>query len=148
MSAYVNFSHSGLRTALRAEWSKFRTVRGWILGLLLAVAMVVLFSYLQAHGKHTGYCTSPNPNSCVTGHPYVPTGPNGEAVADSYEFVSRGLTGNGTITAQITSLAGRIQAGPADEAPTIADTTPGLASWAKAVCSSPRAHGRVPLTRQ
>lgn len=132
MSAPANPSRGELRTALRAEWTKFRTVRGWIFGLLLAVAMVVLFSYLQAHGKHTGYCTTPDPDSCVAGHPYVPTGPDGEAVADSYEFVSRPLTRDGTITARITSLAGRIQAGPANEAPTVADTTPGLASWAKA----------------
>ena len=132
MSAFANHSRGGLRTALRAEWTKFRTVRGWIFGLLLAVAMVVLFSYLQAHGKHTGYCTSPNSNSCVAGHLYVPTGPGGEAVADSYEFVNRTLAGDGTITARITSLAGRIQAGAANEAPTIAHTTPGLASWAKA----------------
>jgi ABC-type transport system involved in multi-copper enzyme maturation permease subunit len=121
-----------LDAALRAEWTKFRTVRGWILGLLLAAAMVVLFSYLQAHGKQTGYCTTPNPDSCVTGHLYVPTGPDGEAVADSYELVSRALTGDGTISAQIASLTGRIQAGPAGSAPTVADTTPGLASWAKA----------------
>jgi hypothetical protein len=132
MSAIANTSRGGLRTALRAEWTKFRTVRGWMFGLLLAVAMVILFSYLQAHGKHSGYCTTPNQNSCVAGHPYVPTGPDGEAVADSYEFVSRPLTGHGTITARITSLAGRIQAGPANADPETADTEPGLVSWAKA----------------
>ena len=132
MSAHTNRSHGGLRAALRAEWTKFRTVRGWIFGLLLAVAALILFSYLQAHGKHTGYCTSPNPNSCVAGHPYVPTGPDGEAVADSYELISRAVTGDGTITARITSLAGRLQAGPANMAPTVADTRPGLVSWAKA----------------
>lgn len=130
MTATANPSRGGLRAALRAESTKFRTVRGWTFGLLLAAAMVVLFSYLQAHGKHSGICTSPS--RCITGHPYVPTGPDGEAVADSYEFVSRGLVGDGTITARITSLAGRTQTGPANEAPSIADTVPGLASWAKA----------------
>ncbi len=73
----------GLRDAVRAEWTKFRTVRGWLVGLGLAALLLVLFSYLQAHGKHTGYCTTPNPNSCVAGHPYVPNGPGGEAVADA-----------------------------------------------------------------
>ncbi len=132
MSVPAYTSGGSLRSALRAEWTKFRTVRGWIFGLLLAAAMVILFSYLQAHGKHTGSCTSPAPDSCVLGHPYVPTGPAGEAVADSYEFVSHPLRGEGTITARITALSGRIQAGPANEAPTIAHTTPGLVRWAKA----------------
>ena len=122
----------GFRAALRAEWTKFRTVRGWMIGLVFAALMVVLFTFLQANGKHTGYCTTPNPSSCVAGHQYVPTGPAGEAVADTYELVAKRLTGDGTITARITSLAGRIWAGPANEAPSLADTQPGLTSWAKA----------------
>jgi ABC-type transport system involved in multi-copper enzyme maturation permease subunit len=118
--------------ALRAEWTKFRTVRGWMIGLVFAALMVVLFTFLQANGKHTGYCTTPNPSSCVTGHQYVPTGPSGEAVADTYELVAKRLTGDGTITARITTLAGRISAGQANEAPSAAETQPGLTSWAKA----------------
>jgi ABC-type transport system involved in multi-copper enzyme maturation permease subunit len=94
--------------------------------------MVVLFTFLQAHGKNEGSCTTPNPASCVAGHPYVPTGPSGEAVADTYELAAKRLTGDGTITARITSLAGRISAGPANEAPSLADTRPRLTSWAKA----------------
>ena len=106
----------GLSDAVRAEWTKFRTVRGWLVGLVLAVGLLVLFSYLQAHGKHTGYCTSPNPSSCVNGHPYVLNGPGGAPVADAYELASRPLTADGTITARITSFTGRIWAGPSDEA--------------------------------
>ncbi len=120
----------GLGDVVRAEWTKFRTVRGWLVGLVLAVGLLVLFSYLQAHGKHTGYCTSPT--RCVAGHPYIPDGPGGEAVADAYELAWRPLTGDGTITARITSFTGRIWAGPSDEAPSIRDTRPGLASWSKA----------------
>jgi ABC-2 family transporter protein len=133
MSSIVEPSrHGSFRAALRAEWTKFRTVRGWMIGLLFAALMVVLFTFLQAHGKHTGYCTTPNPSSCVTGHQYVPTGPSGEAVADTYELVAKRLTGDATITAQITSLGGRIWAGPANEAPSLTDTRPGLTSWARA----------------
>jgi hypothetical protein len=123
---------SGVRDAARAEWTKFRTVRGWPAALALAVGLLVLFSYLQAHGKHTGYCTSPNPGSCVNGHPYVPNGPGGEAVADAYELAWRPLTGDGTITARITSLTGRIWAGPSNEAPSLRDTRTGLPAWSKA----------------
>jgi ABC-type transport system involved in multi-copper enzyme maturation permease subunit len=46
--------------------------------------------------------------------------------------VAKRLTGDGTITARITSLVGRVWAGPANEAPSLADTQPGLTSWAKA----------------
>ncbi len=133
MSSLVQPSRGGgFGAALGAEWTKFRTVRGWMIGLVFAALMVVLFTFLQANGKHTGYCTTPNPRSCVAGHPYVPTGPSGEAVADTYEFVAKRLTGDGTITARITSLLGRISAGPANQAPSAADTRPGLTSWAKA----------------
>jgi len=133
MSARMQPSRSGdLRAALRAEWTKFRTVRGWMIGLVFAALMVVLFTFLQAHGKNETFCTTPNPSSCVAGHPYVPTGPSGDAVADTYEFVAKRLTGDSTITARITSLAGRIWAGPANEAPSLRDTQPGLTSWAKA----------------
>jgi ABC-type transport system involved in multi-copper enzyme maturation permease subunit len=119
-------------SALRAEWTKLRTVRGWMIGLLFAALMIVLFTFVQARGHHTGFCSSPNPDSCVAGHPYVPTGPGGEAVADSYELVSKRMTGDGTITVRIASLAGRIWAGPGNEAPSLADTRAGLTGWAKA----------------
>ncbi len=133
MSSFVQPSRGdSFRAALRSEWTKFRTVRGWMIGLLFAALMVVLFTFLQANGKHTGYCTTPNPSSCVNGHQYVPTGPGGEAVADTYEFVAKRLTGDGTITTRITALAGRVSAGSANEAPSLADTQPGLTSWAKA----------------
>src|ERR1700684_3332752 len=133
MTALVQSTRaSGFRAALRSEWTKFRTVRGWMIGLVFAAAMVVLFTFLQANGKHTGYCTTANPSSCIAGHQYVPTGPGGEAVADTYELVAKRLTGDATITARITSLVGRISAGAANEAPSLADTQPGLTSWAKA----------------
>jgi ABC-type transport system involved in multi-copper enzyme maturation permease subunit len=133
MSARMQPSRSGeLWAALRAEWTKFRTVRGWMIGLVFAVLMVVLFTFLQAHGKNETFCPTPNSSSCVAGHPYVPTGPSGDAVADTYEFVAKRLTGDSTITARITSLAGRVWAGPANEAPSLRDTQPGLTSWAKA----------------
>jgi ABC-type transport system involved in multi-copper enzyme maturation permease subunit len=126
---------------LRAEWTKFRTVRGWVIGLLVVVVLGALFTFLVANGTHEGGCTGPpppgsGPNSpgadCQAGHPFVPTRPNGEAVADSYQFVERPLTGNGTITARVSSLAGVTSTNPVSVAPSLADTRPGLAAWAKA----------------
>ena len=62
----------------------------------------------------------------------MPTGPGGEAVADTYEFVDRTLTGNGTITAQITSLTGVTSTSAANVQGSLASGRPGLAAWAKA----------------
>ncbi len=131
-------SGSGLVDALRAEWTKFRTVRGWVIGLTLAPALLVLFAYLTANGQHSGVCVS-GPGAagaqqpqCGSGHPHVPVGPDGEAVADSYYLVGQQLRGNGTIIARVTSLTGVTSAGPANAAPSLARTRPGLAAWSKA----------------
>ncbi|HWH12396.1 MAG TPA: ABC transporter permease subunit [Solirubrobacteraceae bacterium] len=129
------------RSVIWSEWSKFRTVRGWVIGLVAAAGLCVAFTFLVANGKHEGGCTGPpspgsGPNSpgsgCYTGHPFVPTGPDGEAVADSYQLVDRPLSGDGTITARVSSLTGLTSTNPVDVAPSIAATRPGLAPWAKA----------------
>ncbi|MGH2857304.1 MAG: hypothetical protein ACRDMJ_07440 [Solirubrobacteraceae bacterium] len=124
--------------ALRAEWTKFWTIRGWAIGLTLAAALLVLFAYLTANGQHSGVCV-PGPGAagaqqpqCGSGHPYVPVGPDGEAVADSYYLAGRQLRGNGTISARVISLAGVTAAGPANAAPSLTRTRPGLAAWSKA----------------
>jgi ABC-type transport system involved in multi-copper enzyme maturation permease subunit len=126
---------------LRSEWTKFRTVRGWMIGLLVAAVLCVAFAFLTANGSHEGFCSGPpspgsGPNSpgsaCRVGHPFVPTGPDGEAVADSYYVLGQPLTGNGTITARITSLTGLTSTQSANVAPSLAHTRPGLAAWAKA----------------
>ena len=118
------------RATVRAEWVKFRTVRGWPAGLLLAAFLLVIFTYVVANGHHQDTCTGIG--DCQAGHPYVPTGPDGHAVTDSYEYYSRTLTGDGTLTARVTSLTGLVSTGPANRAPSLADTRPGLAGWAKA----------------
>jgi ABC-type transport system involved in multi-copper enzyme maturation permease subunit len=132
---------AGFGPTLRSEWTKFRTVRGWLFGIVLAIGLCVLFTFLTANGSHEGGCTgAPPPGSgpnspgsnCQTGHPFVPTGPDGQAVADSYYFLDQPLTGNATITAQVTSLTGVTSTNPANVAPSSANTRPGLAAWAKA----------------
>jgi len=88
---------------LRAEWTKFRSVRGWVIAmigavLLTALAVVALAS--AANGKQ-------NPAA----NPGGPFGPDGEAVTDSFYFVHQSLDGNGSITARVTSLAGSVLPG-------------------------------------
>ncbi|MEV5753255.1 ABC transporter permease subunit [Actinoallomurus sp. NPDC052308] len=119
------------RPVLRAEWTKFRTIRGWLIGLGVAVVLCTTFTFLVANGTHEGTCTGTG-STCQSGHPYVATGPDGEAVADSYQFVEQPLTGDGTITAQVRSLTGVTSSNPTNVAPSLAQTRPGLAAWAKA----------------
>src|SRR5215469_14657765 len=113
---------------LWAEWTKFRTVRGWVIGMVVAGLLTVLIGYLSAAGSQTGCGAGP----C---HFNVPVGPGGEAVTDSFYFVHRPLTGNGTITARVTSLTGelptasggRVRAGQG-----VSGMHPGLNPWSKA----------------
>jgi ABC-type transport system involved in multi-copper enzyme maturation permease subunit len=131
----------GFGPPLRAEWTKFRTVRGWLIGVLVAALLSVLFTFLVANGNHEGSCTGPPPPSagpnspgshCRAGHPFVPTGPNGQPVADSYQFVEQPLTGNITLTARVSALTGVISTNPSDVAPSLTRTRPELTAWAKA----------------
>jgi ABC-type transport system involved in multi-copper enzyme maturation permease subunit len=120
----------GFGSVLRAEWTKFRTVRGWLIGLVVAALLCLGFTYLVANGNHTGGCTGTG--TCQSGHSFVPTGPGGEAVADSYQYFEQSLSGNGTVAAQITSLTGLISTNSPGVAPSITASRAGLATWAKA----------------
>jgi ABC-type transport system involved in multi-copper enzyme maturation permease subunit len=82
---------------IRAEWVKFRTVRGWILAAVLAA---VAIAGLGLAGGDQGSC---NQSACTQ-----LTGPGGEAVSDSFYFVHQALTGNGSITARVTSLTSTV----------------------------------------
>jgi ABC-type transport system involved in multi-copper enzyme maturation permease subunit len=62
----------------------------------------------------------------------VPTGPGGVGVADTYEFVHRTLTRDGTVTVEITSLAGVISTTASNVQGSLSASHPGVASWAKA----------------
>ena len=137
-------NEDGFSQVLRAEWTKLRTVRGWLIGLVVAAVLGTLLSIVAANGSHSGTCTGPNPAHivCSAGHPAVPVGPGGQSVADTYELFDRSLEGNGAITARVTSLAGFIAEQNLNRASPNAPERPGLAAWAKAgviVTSSTRA---------
>jgi ABC-type transport system involved in multi-copper enzyme maturation permease subunit len=137
-------NEDGFALVLRAEWTKLRTVRGWLIGLVVAAVLGTLLSIVSANGSHSGTCTGPNPAHivCSAGHPAVPVGPGGQSVADTYEIFDRSLEGNGAITARVTSLAGFIAEQNLNRASPNTPERPGLAGWAKAgviVTSSTRA---------
>jgi ABC-type transport system involved in multi-copper enzyme maturation permease subunit len=120
---------------LHAEWTKFRTVRGWVIGMILAALLTVLVGLLTAAGSNIG-CQGSNGvqasgKACL---PYIPHGPGGQIVTDSFYFVRQPLTGNGTITTRVTSLTGEHANldGPVQVGQQGANMTPGLMPWSKA----------------
>jgi ABC-type transport system involved in multi-copper enzyme maturation permease subunit len=126
----------GFAWSLRAEWVKFRTVRGWVIAMIVAVLLTVLLGVFAASNVNIGCQNKPN-GPVLTGKactPTYPIGPGGEAVTDSYYFVRRPLTGNGSITVLVTSLTGLHGGGgtrAADGNP-LAGMSPGVVPWAKA----------------
>ena len=71
---------------LHAEWTKFRTVRGWVIGALLSALLIVAFAYLATfHHQDGGICVGGNPatGTCQSfAHPTPPLGPQREPVSD------------------------------------------------------------------
>jgi ABC-type transport system involved in multi-copper enzyme maturation permease subunit len=121
----------GFAQLLRAEWTKFRTVRGWVIGLLVAILVMLGLGLFSAAGSNSScQSTSGGParsgQGCSSTNP--PVGPGGEAVNDSFYFVRQPLAGNGSITVQVTSLTGLIPSANG----TGTGTQPGLVPWAKA----------------
>ncbi|MET0864868.1 MAG: ABC transporter permease subunit [Nakamurella sp.] len=129
-------SSVGFRHLLHAEWTKFRTVRSWVIGLICAGLLVIFLGLFTAAANRSTYSAGPGAEE-VVGHPDVPIGPGGEAVTDSFQFVHQQLTGDGSITARVADLTGgRLSSGPqgpagpapADEQLPVGNATP----WAKA----------------
>jgi hypothetical protein len=117
----------GFGLLLRAEWTKFRTVRGWVIGMIVAMLVIVGLVLLVRDS-----CSGPN-GPC----PAPPLGPGGEVVTDSFYFVHQPLNGDGSITARVTSLTGMIpNPSPTGRVPAgggpQASMHSGLEPWSKA----------------
>ena len=92
----------GFGALLHAEWTKLRTVRGWVIGLLLAVLLPVGIMFL-GHSD----CSISYPNGQTFACPGQPIGPDGSAVTDDLYFLHQALPADGSITARVTALTGR-----------------------------------------
>jgi ABC-type transport system involved in multi-copper enzyme maturation permease subunit len=103
---------------LRAEWIKFRSVRGWVIAMIFAALAIIV---LAVGPSGQGSCGKRGPGSACT----QLLGPGGEAVTDSFYLVHQPLTGNGSITVRLTALTGQIPDGARRY-------KPGLVGWAKA----------------
>jgi ABC-type transport system involved in multi-copper enzyme maturation permease subunit len=89
---------------LLAEWTKLRTVRGWVIGLIAAgllVAGVALLNHSECGGIQPNGSTSVGGPGCA-----VLTGPGGEAVTDGFYFVHQPLGPAGSLTVRVADLTG------------------------------------------
>ena len=116
---------------VHAEWTKFRTVRGWVIAVLLTIVAITAGAFLGADvsgGCGVGHAVSSGASAAAC--PAQPTGPGGEPVQDAFYFAHQPVTGNGTITVQMTSLTGQFIVGTSNGG---YQTAPGgLQPWSKA----------------
>ena len=100
-SSDLQAGRDGFAQLLRAEWTKFRTVRGWLIAMIIAALVTVGIGLLN----HSS-CGTVTPGGLPVGCSAL-VGPGGEAVTDSFYFVHQPLAGNGSITVRVSSLTGQ-----------------------------------------
>ena len=94
---------------VHAEWTKFRTVRGWVIAVLTHDRGDHRLRLRLRSDVSSSCVASSGPSAC----PVQPTGPGGVPVLDAFYFAHQPVTGNGTITVQVTSLTGQVEVGQA-----------------------------------
>jgi hypothetical protein len=120
-------------SALRAEWTKFRSVRGWVLGIVAAaVVMDLLGIFVAGAGSiECGGGDGPSRTGAAC-RPALPKGPDGEYVDDSFSFAHRPMAGDGSFTVRVSSLTGSYSVGSAAAAGEPPASHPGVEPWSKA----------------
>lgn len=85
---------------VRAEWTKFRTIRGWVVAVVVAILALIAIGFISAEGSHT---VAAGPGGQAR---RVLTGPGGEPVQDDFTFLHKTLGGDGSITVRVSSFTG------------------------------------------
>jgi len=106
-------ARDGFGQLLHAEWTKFRTVRGWVAGMIVAALVTAGLGVFVARAA-IPTCSSqtssgqqgPVQHGAACGGPIYARGPGGVLVQDEFYFVRQPLAGNGSITVRVTSLTG------------------------------------------
>ncbi|HUC56989.1 MAG TPA: ABC transporter permease subunit [Streptosporangiaceae bacterium] len=117
----------GFAQILHAEWTKFRTINGWLIAVVAAAALTALLPIAIA-GTAGNPVESCHAGNCQVEGSVVATGPGGEAVVDQFYFVHQAMEGNGSITALVTAPHG---VAPKPHAP-LDLRLPATQPWAKA----------------
>jgi ABC-type transport system involved in multi-copper enzyme maturation permease subunit len=127
----ASLSRDGFAQTVRAEWTKFRTVRGWVIGTLIGVLVMAGLGLLASAGGQSSCqavgSVGPGSGTCP-GISFL-LGPNGEPVNDSFYFVRQPLAGDGSVTVRVTSLTEQLTT--PDSARSNSEV-PGVVPWAKA----------------
>ncbi len=104
-------ARDGFGRLLHAEWTKFRTVRGWVIGMIVAVLVTAGLGVLIAVAgvpscsvQSSSGQQDPVQHGAACGQPTYTRGPGGVLVQDAFYFVRQPLAGNGGITVRVTSL--------------------------------------------
>ena len=147
-------TRDGFGQLLHAEWTKFRTVRGWVIGMIIAVLVTAGIGIFVAAGGASPSCQAVNATggqSGGCGGPTLTLGPGGEPVTDNFYFVRQPLAGNGSITVRVTSLTSLLP--PARSELGTPPSRPGTVPWSKAgiiigatSLSSPSAYAAMLVT--
>jgi ABC-type transport system involved in multi-copper enzyme maturation permease subunit len=126
----IQDGRDGFPQLLHAEWTKFCTVRGWVVGMIVAILVTAGLGLFLVAATGNVSCGSVSPSgsgpvrhgAAACGQPALLLGPGGEPVTDSFYFAHQPLARNGSITVRVTSLTG-LPKGPVQ---------PGLVPWSKA----------------
>lgn len=128
-SSAAQTTRNGFWQLLMSEWTKFRTVRGWSVAILVVTALTALAPIWLA-----STATSNDPVTCassgcqVEGRNFA-TGPGDTAVLDSLTFVHRPIAETGSVTARVGNLHGKAVA---RQPPRGFGRPPTTEPWAKA----------------
>jgi hypothetical protein len=125
----VQDGRDGFPQLLHAEWTKLRTVRGWVIAMIVAILVTAGIGLLFVSASGSTACQSgsgPVQHGASCGSRLV-LGPGGEPVTDNFYFVRQPLAGNGSITVRVASLTG-LPNGPLYGM----DMQSGLVPWSKA----------------
>jgi hypothetical protein len=107
----VRAERGGFGQLLHAEWTKFRTVRGWVAGMIAAGLLIIAVNLIpggECGGLQSGGQVALGGPACA-----LTLGPGGEAVTDSFYFVHQPMAATGSITVRVTSMTGSYSPGGA-----------------------------------
>jgi ABC-type transport system involved in multi-copper enzyme maturation permease subunit len=135
--------YDGFAQLVHAEWTKFRTVRGWIIGTLIGILVTVGLGLLgpltstrgcQQVGSNGRPVGQPKTGNACGGLPTLTLGPGGVPVTDEFYFVRQPLAGDGSITVRVTSLTSQSGVIHSADGNTYGDSngSAGVQPWSKA----------------